>query len=580
MLKRMLIILGVIGMLSTSALAAEKMNYSIADYATGRISVFGSVSGPVDNGFIGLTVLKPGVSADEIPDITSENNYIEYQRQAFLNNGSYSMYFKLSPLSSEEPYTLMVSLNGTAYTMPLYYYSKADIDSYIVQLNAMSAENMTQAELAQACEKLAVYLSLNSNELYETYFKNLTDKAEIMSIFLNSKGTGLKKDTVKDEKDKDKEKDIEGDCYVSIKKLFNQAIICAAYNHKLTGGKLAYDQYLGLNEDAYSYNLVRTAMTDTGVQTMVGFMTGNTSLEDLKTNFKKQSIFAAISHPTSYGYGHVTTVLSHAAAAETLEKVGFNKSVYEASDKQAVAKKVFDNPKSDLTALISYVNELSAANPKPIAPPPGGGSGSGGSGKNPSTPAPNPPIINSDSNQVTYEEVFDDLGGVEWAKRSIMALYKSGAISGYAERTFAPMDNITREQFVKILVAAMNIPMSEEEITFADVDEEQWYAPYVAAAVKRGITYGISETEFGVGEYITREQIAAMCSRVMTRTSDLVIGDFIDKEEISEYAYESVMLMKRLGIINGNDLGEFKPKSYATRAEVAQIVYGIVNLQG
>ena len=62
------------------------------------------------------------------------------------------------------------------------------------------------------------------------------------------------------------------------------------------------------------------------------------------------------------------------------------------------------------------------------------------------------------------------------------------------------------------------------------------------------------------------------------RTSDVTVEEFVDRDDISDYAKESVMLMKRLGVISGNENGEFKPKDFATRAEAAQIIYMMINL--
>ena len=568
MLKKVLIIMGIIGVFSVPAYASEELNYTIDDFADGKITVSGETQSPITSSFVGMTLFKPGVKPGNVPESFDVNEYIEYQAQTNIQDGTYSLGFKLKPLEGDEPYTLLVSFNGSNYTMPVYYYDESVIDAYIEELNGLDTENLTDEELAGICAELTAYFSQNSSEIYDKYYNSLTDKAEIASIFLKSAQMPL----VKDEN------------YKSIKDLLDASVLCAAYNHSLTGGELVYPELLGLDEDSYSFNLYETGMTQDGVKAMVNAMTGNTDLDDLKFNFKKQSIFAAITYPTQYGYGHITQILAQEEAVDTLKEIGFDETTYDKSDKAKVSSLVYTNPQEDIASLVEYINEAAEENPKSDngggGGGGGGGSGSGSSSRNDTTPSTVTPIVPSTDPQVEYEEVFDDLGSVEWAKRAIMALYKSGAISGMDENTFAPMENITREQFVKILVCAMNIsvPESVEASKFTDVDTSAWYAPYVEAAVENGVVFGIDETTFGVGEYITREQIAAMCSRVITRTSDITVAEFIDSDEISEYAYDSVMLMKKLGIISGNESGEFKPKDFATRAEVAQIVYGIVNL--
>ena len=49
---------------------------------------------------------------------------------------------------------------------------------------------------------------------------------------------------------------------------------------------------------------------------------------------------------------------------------------------------------------------------------------------------------------------FKDLGGYEWARESIVNLYKKKIISGITSESFAPGNAVTREEFVKMLVGA------------------------------------------------------------------------------------------------------------------------------
>lgn len=48
---------------------------------------------------------------------------------------------------------------------------------------------------------------------------------------------------------------------------------------------------------------------------------------------------------------------------------------------------------------------------------------------------------------------------------------------------------------------------------------------------------------------------------------------FIDSNQISYYAVDSVDIISRAGIIDGNEYGYFKPFDGATRAEAAKIIY-------
>ena len=107
--------------------------------------------------------------------------------------------------------------------------------------------------------------------------------------------------------------------------------------------------------------------------------------------------------------------------------------------------------------------------------------------------------------------MFSDIDDVEWAAEAINALAERGIINGTGGGLFEPNNYITREEFAKIAVGCLDIDVyTVSTIKFADVDTDEWYAPYVAAINNAGYMLGYSDTEFGVGQYITREEIATI----------------------------------------------------------------------
>lgn len=179
-------------------------------------------------------------------------------------------------------------------------------------------------------------------------------------------------------------------------------------------------------------------------------------------------------------------------------------------------------------------------------------------------------------------EVLSDLGSVLWAKQSIIELYKKGIASGVTKTEFAPNDNVTREQFAKLLVCAFDIFDAAAETEFADVDEDAWYAQFVASARARGIISGISDKVFGIGENITRQDMAVMAYNTIMAKADKVVYDksqvsmFSDDSDISDYAREAVYAMRGLGIMQGRGNNAFEAKAFATRAEAAKIIYAMI----
>jgi len=204
----------------------------------------------------------------------------------------------------------------------------------------------------------------------------------------------------------------------------------------------------------------------------------------------------------------------------------------------------------------------------------GGGGGSKSSGSGNYSIAVVPSNTAPQSNGGT---VFSDMKNVEWAIESVEALYKKGIVKGKSDITFAPNDPVTREEFVKMLVMSLNIFDKDAKTQFNDVSSSEWYAPYIASAVNTGIINGKANGNFGVGEQITREDMAAVVYRALLYKNSGLAADnaelsFTDSADIADYAVSGVAFMQEKQLIRGNGDGRFSPKENSTRAQAAVII--------
>ena len=200
----------------------------------------------------------------------------------------------------------------------------------------------------------------------------------------------------------------------------------------------------------------------------------------------------------------------------------------------------------------------------------GGGSG-GGSVYYKEQPATNP----RDDDIKNETEPYRDMNGYEWAKESVARLTELGVVSGNGDGEFCPGDNVTREQFIKMIVTAMQLEIHKTVNRFEDVTDGAWYSSYVLTGCSYGITRGISETVFGVGMPITRQDMAVITYRAaecrMYGFKDDTMS-FADEADISDYALTAVRRMAGNGIINGVGDNCFAPKNLSTRAEAAVMI--------
>lgn len=204
-------------------------------------------------------------------------------------------------------------------------------------------------------------------------------------------------------------------------------------------------------------------------------------------------------------------------------------------------------------------------------------SGTGGGRPAITTPVITPPA----DDKAETEFKFTDIANVSWAEGDIYGLVKLGAIAQSEDKCFYPDRNITRSEFIKMLVVAMGIEDKNAQADFEDVTKDKWYYNVVASAQNAGLILGDENGCFNPDEYITRENIAVIMARVYESKGytfeSAQKNKFNDDEKISDYAKDAVYNMQSIGVINGMDGNNFAPKVPATRAQVAKMIYRTVS---
>jgi len=185
------------------------------------------------------------------------------------------------------------------------------------------------------------------------------------------------------------------------------------------------------------------------------------------------------------------------------------------------------------------------------------------------------------SSSVSAASTFTDLDR-SFAKQHIIKLAQDGYIDGYRNPngtySFKPEQEITRQEFAKMLVKAVGLEEKPEACIFTDVAD--WAKGYVGALYEAEITKGISATKYGANLNLNREQMATFFVRAMgmeQRANDSnPKSTFSDRWEISDYAQKNVAFAQQIGLINGVGNNEFKPEKPTQRQEVARLMYELV----
>ena len=177
--------------------------------------------------------------------------------------------------------------------------------------------------------------------------------------------------------------------------------------------------------------------------------------------------------------------------------------------------------------------------------------------------------------------IFSDVSENHWAYANIKKLYDRGIVNGKSATTFAPNDNVTREEYAKMMILALGNSLSDEPVSYKDAVKNGWYVPYIAAAERDGLMNGLGDGVFGVGMALSREDAAVMIDRALV-SKNIVLdeGDlaFSDSDKIAGYAKTAVSRLVKAGLITGYGDNSFMPDQTITRSEVCTLIVRMINM--
>lgn len=188
-------------------------------------------------------------------------------------------------------------------------------------------------------------------------------------------------------------------------------------------------------------------------------------------------------------------------------------------------------------------------------------------------------ILSNESLMFKITCLFLDQNDFAWAMPAIEEMVKSGIIKGYPDKTFKGNESITRAEFTKMVVMAFAGSDTSATSDFTDVSPDDWYYQYVSTAKKLGIINGYEGNIFKPNDKITRQDMAVIIKNAKFKDANASAIKFTDVAEISDYALGAVSVLSGKGVINGMGDGNFAPKSFATRAQAAQMIYNAMGAQ-
>ena len=519
------------------------------DDSTSVITVSGAVESKNSDVRIGIDVFCPDKSYDDLRTVSEDKfaSVIALRHQVTSGKeGAWELSFKIAdnPLldydAKSGEYTIVISPDDgqKSYTEKFMYVNIAEAENYLKDLKTANRE-----EALQILESGKNALGIN----YDFYAS--LDKGKIADILLA------------ESKALDNATTAEGIAIVR-----KAAFIEAVCEGKI-GNLFDYADYFGIAEtDIAPYTEKKYIVINQGSITQRLNGKTVTDFNDFNDKLTEATVLAVVKNPD--GEANLKEIIG---AFE--DEIG-----YTAPLKDSAYIKVSGNTYESYEKLATALNSANNGS-APSGPSGGGGGGSssggassGGSG----VMVPSP----SDALPMEYD-IFTDIDDISWAKDAIIYLAQKGIINGKSDKIFAPNDFVTREEAAKILVLAFAPDAQGMEINFDDVSVDSWYYSYVSKAVEAGIVTGYSDSFFGSGDSVTRQDLVTMIYRAAVNSGiELEEGQisFADENEIADYAREAVGALAKAEIVSGTDFRIFEPAEPATRAQLAKIVYRLLEL--
>ena len=182
-----------------------------------------------------------------------------------------------------------------------------------------------------------------------------------------------------------------------------------------------------------------------------------------------------------------------------------------------------------------------------------------------------------------------------WARDAIQAMTQAGYLSGYADNTFKPGAQITREQAAAIYGKVLQHNLNEQELadivtkesstSYSDVEADRWSSSAIKLVSAAGVMEGTSKTAFTPSKTMDREQFVASAASLAKKLnlSTPVKTEkvtFKDEASISAAYLADIQYMAQRGIVASGATENFNPKQPVTRAQAATILNRMLNGAG
>jgi|GEM_PF-3039105 len=181
-------------------------------------------------------------------------------------------------------------------------------------------------------------------------------------------------------------------------------------------------------------------------------------------------------------------------------------------------------------------------------------------------------------------KTFNDTPNDAWYYSDVKDLNARGVINGYQDQSFKPNNNITRAEFLTMVLRAFDDSNFESSTStdsqFKDVNSSDWFSKAVNLGVSEGIISGYSDNTFRPNNPINRAEAVGILNKMLkykygeslnlpTRNAEGVFNDVTP----NDWFYQDVQKIYSYSIIDGDQNSNFfRPGRNLNRAEASKII--------
>ncbi len=179
--------------------------------------------------------------------------------------------------------------------------------------------------------------------------------------------------------------------------------------------------------------------------------------------------------------------------------------------------------------------------------------------------------------------LFTDVDPEDWFYDKVDTAVSLHYMYGVGNYVFNPKGRLTRAMVVAIFFRMSGAEAPTERTNrFADVEDGAYYASAVEWAYENGVVYGVNDRSFQPNRDINRQEMAQMMGAFLKHMGVALPGNtagaaerYGDRKQIAAWALPNVELVTSLGLMVGDEHGNFCPRDTATRAQCATVACAV-----